>query len=88
MKGMLLFTEVANSLKKIRSQFTSRTLNLRGTSLDLSDIEEMLKHETSDFEVGFLLVQYFDRLHLLHANSCRTVKLVSAFVPSVCISLL
>lgn len=52
MKGMLLFTEVANSLKKIRSQFTSRTLNLRGTSLDLSDIEEMLKHETSDFEVN------------------------------------
>jgi 1-phosphatidylinositol-3-phosphate 5-kinase len=64
MKGMLLFTEVANALKKIRSQFIGRTLNLRGTSLDLSDIEEMLKHETSDFEVGFPLVQYFDRLHL------------------------
>jgi 1-phosphatidylinositol-3-phosphate 5-kinase len=59
MKGMLLFTEVANSLKKIRSQFTSRTVNLRGTSLDLSDIEEMLKHETSDFEVCFSLSTIF-----------------------------
>lgn len=52
-KGMLLFREVANALKKIRSQFAGRTVNLQGVSLDLSGIEEILKLERSEFEVGF-----------------------------------
>jgi hypothetical protein len=64
MKGMLLFTEAANSLKKIKPQFSGRTLNLRGMSLDFSDIEEMLNQERSAFEVSFPLVLIFDRLPL------------------------
>lgn len=51
MKGMSLFTEIANYLHKIRSRFTSAALNLRGSLTDFSGIEEMLRLERSDFEV-------------------------------------
>ncbi|KAG7942800.1 hypothetical protein I3843_15G005900 [Carya illinoinensis] len=51
-KGMSMFTEVENSLKRIRSQFSGKPLNLQGVSLDLSDIEDMLKQERSEFEVN------------------------------------
>lgn len=61
---MSLFTEVANSLKRIRSQFSGKPLNLQGASLDLSDIEDMLKQEKSEFEVGFPIVHTLDRLPL------------------------
>lgn len=54
MKVMLLFTEVANTLKKIRSQFDGLTLKLRGSFKEFSDIEDMLKQECSEFEVTFL----------------------------------
>lgn len=53
MNGILLFTETAAFLNKIRSQFAGRTLNLQGTTLDFSDIEEMLNQERSEFEVSF-----------------------------------
>ncbi|CAB4289569.1 unnamed protein product [Prunus armeniaca] len=52
MKVMLLFTEVANTLKKIRSQFDGLTLKLRGSFKEFSDIEDMLKQECSEFEVS------------------------------------
>lgn len=52
MKGILLFTEVENCLKKIKSQFEGLTLNLRGSIKEFSDIEDMLKQEISDFEVS------------------------------------
>ncbi|KAL4651637.1 hypothetical protein ACB092_01G174800 [Castanea dentata] len=42
--------ETAAFLNKIRSQFAGRTLNLQGTSLDFSDVEEMLNQERSEFE--------------------------------------
>ncbi|KAM4131149.1 hypothetical protein ACJW30_01G156100 [Castanea mollissima] len=50
MNGILLFTETAAFLNKIRSQFAGRTLNLQGTSLNFSDVEEMLNQERSEFE--------------------------------------
>ncbi|POO00265.1 Chaperonin Cpn60/TCP-1 family [Trema orientale] len=49
-KGILLFTEVANSLKEVKSQFEGLTLNLRGSFKEFSDIEDMLKQERSEFE--------------------------------------
>lgn len=64
MNGILLFTETAGFLNKIRSQFAGRTLNLQGTSLDFSDIEEMLNQERSEFEVSFPMVHIFDSLLL------------------------
>lgn len=51
-KGILLFTEVESSLKKIKSQFEGLTLNLRGSLKEFSDIEDMLKQERSEFEVN------------------------------------
>lgn len=49
-KGILLFTEIEISLKKLGSQFAGSTLNLHGSIKDFSDIEEMLKQERSEFE--------------------------------------
>ncbi|KAM1105758.1 hypothetical protein ACFX1X_002743 [Malus domestica] len=51
MKLSYLFTEVANSLEKMRSQFDGLTLKLRGSFKEFSDIEEMLKQEKSELEV-------------------------------------
>ncbi|XP_038697035.1 putative 1-phosphatidylinositol-3-phosphate 5-kinase FAB1D [Tripterygium wilfordii] len=51
-KGLLFFSEVLSSLKKMRSQFTCATLILRGSLKEFSDIEEMLKQESSDFETN------------------------------------
>lgn len=48
--GMLFFKEVGSYLSKIRAQFTGSTLNLRGSLKEFSDIEEILKLETSEFE--------------------------------------
>ncbi|KAK9270349.1 hypothetical protein L1049_025928 [Liquidambar formosana] len=52
MKGMLVFMEVENSLKKLGSQFAGSTLNLHGSLKEFSDIEEMLRQERSEFEVN------------------------------------
>uniref|UniRef100_A0A6P6GA43 1-phosphatidylinositol-3-phosphate 5-kinase n=1 Tax=Ziziphus jujuba TaxID=326968 RepID=A0A6P6GA43_ZIZJJ len=52
MKGMLLFTEVENSLKKVKSQFEGLTLNIGGSLKIFSDIEGMLQQERSDFELN------------------------------------
>lgn len=58
-KGILLFTEVESSLKKIKSQFEGLTLNLRGSLKEFSDIEDMLKQERSEFEVSTFMLSYF-----------------------------
>ncbi|XP_042503075.1 putative 1-phosphatidylinositol-3-phosphate 5-kinase FAB1D isoform X2 [Macadamia integrifolia] len=53
-KGRTLFLEVGNLLQKLRSEFSSslsnRRLILQGSEKDLSEVEEMLKQEKSDFE--------------------------------------
>lgn len=54
MKGMLLFTEVENSLKKVKPQYDGMTLNIQGSLKVFLDIEEMLKEERAEFEVRFL----------------------------------
>lgn len=69
MKGMSLFTEIANYLHKIRSRFTSAALNLRGSLTDFSGIEEMLRLERSDFEVRLSFVIIFVTLHLSSFSS-------------------
>lgn len=58
MKGISLFTEVANCLKTIR--LDRSTLNLGGSIRELSEVEKMLKQEQEEFEVSFLLVHDFD----------------------------
>ena len=50
-----MFREVASFLVQIRSQFVGSTLNLKGSLKEFSDVEEILKLEASEFEVGFLL---------------------------------
>ncbi|KAM6559593.1 hypothetical protein CsatA_028832 [Cannabis sativa] len=49
-KGILLFTEVSNSLKELKSQFEGLSLDLQGSIKEFSDIEDMLKQERSEFE--------------------------------------
>ena len=49
-----MFTEVASFLVQMRPQFVGSTLNLKGLLKEFSDVEEMLKQETSEFEVGFM----------------------------------
>ncbi|XP_038899624.1 putative 1-phosphatidylinositol-3-phosphate 5-kinase FAB1D [Benincasa hispida] len=52
-KGMLLFTEIAHSLKKIISECKSSNLNHpQGFLNDFSLVEEMLNEERSEFEVN------------------------------------
>lgn len=53
-KGMLLFTEIAHSLKKINSERKSSNINPQGFLKDFSLVEEMLNQERSEFEVSFL----------------------------------
>lgn len=50
MNGIQFFRDMENYLSKIRSQFTGLTLNLRGSLKEFSDVEEILKMETSEFE--------------------------------------
>lgn len=57
MKGMSLFTEIANSLKTI--QFDGTTSN-RGSIREFSEVEKMLNQEREEFEVRFLLAHDFD----------------------------
>ena len=64
---MLLFNEVGETLKNLRSRFAGSVLNLQGSLKEFSDIEDMLKQESSEFEVSFL---YF---------FCHLPKLVSMF---------
>lgn len=61
MKGMLLFTEIANSLKTI--QFDGSTSD-QGSIREFSEVEKMLKQEREEFEVSFLLVHNFDLSHV------------------------
>uniref|UniRef100_A0A5B7CCC5 1-phosphatidylinositol-3-phosphate 5-kinase n=1 Tax=Davidia involucrata TaxID=16924 RepID=A0A5B7CCC5_DAVIN len=51
-KGMLLFTQVEGYLQKIGSQFAGSNLNRCGSLKELSDIQEMLKQERSQFEIN------------------------------------
>lgn len=60
MKGILLFTEVANYLKTKKVQFDGSTLNLGGSIKEFSEVEGMLKQEKEEFEVSFLLVLVHD----------------------------
>lgn len=53
MKGITLFTEVANCLKTI--QFDG----LGGSIRDFSEVEKMLKQEQEEFEVSFLFGEWF-----------------------------
>lgn len=57
-KGNLLFMEVMNSLQNMVSSFShsKQTANLMGSTKDLSDVEEMLKQEKSDFEVSAIVI--------------------------------
>jgi len=57
LKGISLFTEIANCLKTI--QFYVSTSN-RGSIREFSEVEKMLKQEREEFEVRFLLVHDFD----------------------------
>ncbi|GAV87130.1 Cpn60_TCP1 domain-containing protein/PIP5K domain-containing protein [Cephalotus follicularis] len=56
MKGMLLFSEVSGSLKQIQSQFAGSSVKLGGSLNEFSDIEEMLKQETFEFEANIKCV--------------------------------
>lgn len=54
---MVLFTEIAHSLKKIISERKSSNVNHpQGFLNDFSLVEEMLNEERSEFEVSFLSV--------------------------------
>lgn len=57
-KGNLLFMEVMNSLQNMVSRFShsKQTVNLMGLTKDLSDIEDMLKQEKSDFEASVIFI--------------------------------
>ncbi|KAJ6884737.1 1-phosphatidylinositol-3-phosphate 5-kinase FAB1D isoform X3 [Populus alba x Populus x berolinensis] len=50
LRGMLLFNGVGETLKNLRSRFAGSVLNLQGSLKEFSDIEDMLKQETSEFE--------------------------------------
>lgn len=51
---MLLFAEVEHALKKIGPQFGGSVLHQMDSLKPFSDIEEMLKQESQDFEVSLL----------------------------------
>ncbi|KAI3431935.1 PIPK domain-containing protein [Psidium guajava] len=51
-KGMLLFAEVGGTLKKIGPQFAGSVLHQIDSPKAFSDIEEMLKQESHDFELS------------------------------------
>ncbi|EEF29076.1 phosphatidylinositol-4-phosphate 5-kinase, putative [Ricinus communis] len=53
-KGRSLFSGIADILKKLRLKYEGSTLNLGGSLKEFSDIEEMLKHESSEFEVTII----------------------------------
>ncbi|KAI4346579.1 hypothetical protein L6164_007464 [Bauhinia variegata] len=52
MKGILLFTELAKYLKKIKIQFVGSTLNLGGSMKNFCEIEKMLEKEREEFEMN------------------------------------
>lgn len=63
---MLLFSEIAHSLKKIISERNSSNVNHpQGFLNDFSFVEEMLNEERSEFEVSFLLLSPWNSLELL-----------------------
>ncbi|XP_074279537.1 putative 1-phosphatidylinositol-3-phosphate 5-kinase FAB1D [Silene latifolia] len=49
-KGQLLFTEVANYLKKLESRFSGQHIAVNGSSNGFPDIVDMLRLERSEFE--------------------------------------
>lgn len=57
MKGIRLFTEIANCLKTVN--FDGSNPN-RGSKREFSEVEKMLKNEREEFEVRFLLLLDFD----------------------------
>ncbi|GMH31339.1 hypothetical protein Nepgr_033182 [Nepenthes gracilis] len=82
-KGMLVFTEVANYLKKIKSRFSGITLNIGGSRKEFSDIEEMVSVERNEFEENIKSI-YIDNgrsvRNLLSLNQVRRVLLFEAWV--------
>lgn len=63
-KGILLFREVANSLKRLKSQFIGSTIILQGLQKNFLDIEAMLKQEKLEFEVSFSLGTCLKKFYL------------------------
>ena len=59
MKGIFLFSDVANCLKDIKAKISLSTLKLGGSMREFSDVEEMLNQEREEFEVHFPLVYDF-----------------------------
>lgn len=57
-KGIEIFLEIENSLKKIGSRLLGSKLNIQGTLKEFSDIEDMLKQERLQFEVT-ILAQFY-----------------------------
>lgn len=55
-EGHKIFTEVENSLKRIENEYVGSMLNLQGSCKRFSDIQEMLKKEQDQFQVGFFLI--------------------------------
>ncbi|XP_021662887.2 putative 1-phosphatidylinositol-3-phosphate 5-kinase FAB1D isoform X2 [Hevea brasiliensis] len=52
LKGRSLFSGIKDILNELRSQFEGSNLNLRGSLKEFSDIEDMLKQESSEFEAS------------------------------------
>ncbi|KAF2297462.1 hypothetical protein GH714_023871 [Hevea brasiliensis] len=52
LKGRSLFSGIKDILNELRSQFEGSNLNLRGSLKEFSDIEDMLKQESSEFEMS------------------------------------
>jgi hypothetical protein len=74
-KGMLIFNGVGEALKNLRSRFAGSVLNLQGSLKEFSDIEDMLKQESSEFEVSFCT--YF--VIYLFLGSCTRVYISCNF---------
>lgn len=70
---MLLFTEVAHSLKKISSERNGSNVKPHGFLKDFFLVEEMLNQERSEFEVSFLSLSYVE------CSETLTILLLSSF---------
>jgi hypothetical protein len=72
---MLIFNGVGEALKNLRSRFAGSVLNLQGSLKEFSDIEDMLKQESSEFEVSYCT--YF--VIYLFLGSCTRVYISCNF---------
>lgn len=71
-KGLLLFTEIANYLKKIESEFSGSNL-LNGSSEGFSDIVALLRLERSEFEENIKDISIKNENS--HASVCKLPSL-------------